>query len=71
LITLTGHGTYDDETGLLRELAAGSSTAFDSIYKKYYEAVRANIFRIMRDEEATDDIQQEVFISSWEKRGQF
>ena len=60
-----------DENILLGQLAEGSSAAFDSIYFRYFEAVRANIFKIVRDEEMTNDIIQEVFISLWGKREKF
>jgi len=33
--------------------------------------VRANIFKIVRDEDMTDDILQEVFITLWDKREKF
>jgi RNA polymerase sigma-70 factor (family 1) len=60
-----------NEPALLQELAQGSAAAFDMIYLHYYEAVRANIFKIVRDDQTTDDILQEVFISCWEKREKF
>ena len=60
-----------DENVLLGQLAEGSTAAFDSIYYRYFEAVRANIFKIVRDPEMTDDILQEVFISLWDKRSTF
>ncbi|MBO9631574.1 MAG: sigma-70 family RNA polymerase sigma factor [Chitinophagaceae bacterium] len=51
-------------------MAAGSSLAFDTLYYRYFESVRANILRITRNETATDDILQEVFIQLWERRKQ-
>ena len=64
------HQPYDENV-LLGQLAEGSSAAFDSIYYRYFEAVRANIFKIVRDHEMTNDILQEVFISLWNKRSTF
>jgi RNA polymerase sigma-70 factor (ECF subfamily) len=60
-----------NEVELLVELAEGSATAFDILYYRYYEPVRANIFKILRDDAATDDLLQEVFISLWERRKKF
>ena len=42
--------------------------AFDGLYWKYHEAVYANIFKLIKDGEATKDILQEVFLTLWEKR---
>ena len=60
-----------NEANTIQKLAAGSAAAFDILYYKYYEPVRGNVFKIMRDEAITDDILQEVFISLWDKRKQF
>lgn len=56
------------EDYLLKQLAEGSAVAFEALYYRYYQPVRDNIFRITRNEEATDDILQEVFVRLWEKR---
>ena len=53
------------------QLVEGFTSAFDSIYYRYHQAVRANIFKIVRDPEMTDDILQEVFISLWDRRTTF
>ena len=53
------------------QLVEGFTSAFDSIYFRYNQAVRANIFKIVRDPEMTDDILQEVFISLWDRRTTF
>jgi RNA polymerase sigma-70 factor (family 1) len=42
--------------------------AFDALYQKYHQAIYANILKITKDENATQDILQEVFIALWEKR---
>ena len=64
------HQLYNENI-LLGQLAEGSAAAFDSIYYRYLEAVRANIFKIVRDHEMTNDILQEVFISLWNNREKF
>lgn len=64
------HDTYN-ESEVLKSLAEGSAMAFDNLYHRYYEAVRANIFKVVRNDETTDDLLQEVFITLWEKRERF
>ena len=51
---------YHNEFDLLQDLAKGSTAAFDTLYYRYYEAVRANVFKILCDDAITDDILQEV-----------
>ena len=58
--------TVDSE--LLSRLQNGEVQAFDELYWKYHRAVYANIFKLVKDSEATKDICQEVFITLWEKR---
>ena len=65
-----GTNNYN-EPELIRGLAAGSATAFDSLYHRYYEPVRSNIFKVVRNEEVTDDLLQDVFSRLWEKRESF
>ena len=42
--------------------------AFDTLYYKYYKAVFANIFKIVQQQEAAEDILQDVFAALWENR---
>lgn len=42
--------------------------AFDALYWKYHKLVYANIFKLIKDTEATKDILQDVFVTLWEKR---
>ena len=42
--------------------------AFDQLYFKYHQPVYKNILKIIKDQEAAEDILQEVFIKFWEKR---
>jgi hypothetical protein len=67
---LTDHTSYHEEDAVAA-LAAGKTDAFDRIYYHYYKAVRANIFKIVKDESMTDDILSEVFINLWDKRERF
>ena len=58
---------HDDKAlGVL--LSKDDVGAFDSLYYKYYRAVFANIFKLVRQQEAAEDLLQEVFATLWEKR---
>jgi len=49
-------------------LRRGEVAAFDALYQKYHRLVYANIFKLVKEAEATEDILQEVFIALWENR---
>jgi RNA polymerase sigma factor (sigma-70 family) len=49
-------------------LRLGEVQAFDALYGKYHRLVYANIFKLVKEAEATEDILQEVFIALWENR---
>lgn len=59
--------THSDREYVLR-LLADDVEAFDALYRRYNQPLYANIFKLTRDAEATQDILQEVFIVLWEKR---
>lgn len=42
--------------------------AFDSLYHQYHHAVYANILKIVQQQEAAEDLLQEVFMALWENR---
>ena len=42
--------------------------SFDALYYKYHNSVFANIFKLIKHQEAAEDILQEVFASLWENR---
>lgn len=46
----------------------GDIGAFDLLYHKYRLAIYKNVFKLVKDATATEDILQEVFIKLWEKR---
>jgi RNA polymerase sigma-70 factor (family 1) len=47
----------------------GDIRAFDDLYYKYHTAVFSNIFKLVRQQEAAEDILQDVFAALWENRG--
>lgn len=62
--------TFHEPT-LVKEMAGGSSAAFQTLYYRYFEAVRLNVLKITGDEAMTEDILQEVFSGLWDKRERF
>lgn len=56
------------EYELAIRLQKGDVTAFDIIYRKYQNSIFLNIFKLTRDEEASRDILQEVFVVLWTNR---
>ena len=45
-----------------------SVSVFDGLYHQYHHAVYSNIRKLIRQEEAAEDILQEVFLALWENR---
>lgn len=43
-------------------------SGFDALYHQYHQAVYANIWKIVKQHEAAEDILQEVFLALWENR---
>ncbi len=56
------------ESDELVALAAGDVSAFDSLYKRHYRAVYANILELVKSPEYAEDILQDVFVSLWQNR---
>jgi RNA polymerase sigma-70 factor (ECF subfamily) len=56
------------EISLLHDLAGGSFAAFETLYHQYKQAVYANIYKMVRQPEAAEDILQEVFLALWQNR---
>lgn len=53
---------------LASSLAKGSVDAFRAFYDRYHHPVYANILKIVRQPEYSEDILQEVFVALWENR---
>lgn len=58
----------DDDTRLSAQLSSGDITAFNALYYKYYKAVFANVFKLVQQQQAAEDILQEVFEALWVNR---
>lgn len=58
---------YSDED-LMRELRAGNMLAFDALYKKYSGRLYKFGISLLKSEEETENLIQEVFIALWLNR---
>jgi RNA polymerase sigma factor (sigma-70 family) len=58
----------NDDTRLSAQLSKDDVTAFDALYYKYHRAIFANIFKLVQQQQATEDILQDVFASLWINR---
>jgi len=58
----------DTDSKLNAGLIRDDVRAFDALYLKYYNAVLANIFKLVKQQEAAEDILQDVFAALWVNR---
>lgn len=58
----------DKAEDLALRLSKGDKEAFSVIFKKYYGKVRLFILSMLKDEAATQDLVQDVFVKLWDKR---
>lgn len=57
------------EKNQLLQLKAGSYSAFDTLYNRYFNLLYGFVFRLTRSHDATKNIVQEAFIKVWIHRG--
>jgi len=60
-----------DDIQLTVALTRDDVSAFDALYYKYHNAVFANIYKLIRQQEAAEDVLQDVFTALWENRKNF
>ncbi|AIM36839.1 hypothetical protein KO02_09110 [Sphingobacterium sp. ML3W] len=58
---------YEDKI-LITRLKNSNIEAFNAIYWKYQSRLYANIYKLLKNSDATKDILQDVFVTLWEKR---
>lgn len=61
---------FIDDTELMDRLRAGDDLALKVIYKKYWSLLYNSAFNMLQDQQACEDIIQELFINLWNKREQ-
>ncbi len=59
-----------EDTELMDRLRAGDDLALKVIYKKYWNQLYTSAFNMLQDQQACEDIIQELFINLWNKREQ-
>jgi len=59
-------GTNDEE--IVRLLKLGDTAAYDLLYERYWKKLYVHVSNRIRDEEASKDIVQNVFINIWERK---
>ena len=55
---------------LLVDFQKGSERAFEEIHNRYFDRLFLHALKMLRDEEAAQDVVQEVFIAFWSKSRQ-
>ncbi|MBN9379679.1 MAG: sigma-70 family RNA polymerase sigma factor [Chitinophagaceae bacterium] len=53
---------------LLTAVDPAELSVFDTLYHQYHHAVYSNIYKLIGQKEAAEDILQEVFLALWERR---
>jgi len=56
---------------IIRHINRGDKKAFKDVFDHYFNALAAFGFKYVSDQFVAEDLVQEVFISMWEKRGDF
>lgn len=59
-----------EEKALLGLLKKGNSEAFDKLYKAYSPRIFGRLIRLLGDEDAAEEMLQDLFFRLWEKRNQ-
>ncbi len=49
-------------------MKAGDEHALTHIYNKYWEGLYASVHNVLKDQQASEDIIQDIFIKLWDKR---
>lgn len=59
-----------EDVELMGRMRSGDDIALKLIYKKYWNQLYSSAFNILRDQQACEDIIQDIFINLWNKREQ-
>jgi len=57
----------DDEIALLRRVAQGDRRGFEELYDRFSRVLFSTAYRVLNNQEATEDVLQDVFVQIWEK----
>lgn len=56
-----------DDIALLQRVAGGDRQGLEELYDKFSNVLFTVAFRVLNDQQATEDVLQDVFIQIWEK----
>lgn len=59
------HMELESDQELISRIQERDATAFETLFARYSEAIRRHAARMVRDENAAEDIVQEVFLRVW------
>ena len=59
-----------EDKDLMERLRGGDDLALKLIYKKYWNQLFSSAYKMLQDQQACEDIIQELFINLWNKREQ-
>jgi RNA polymerase sigma-70 factor (ECF subfamily) len=60
-----------DDEGLLKQISAGQSDAFEALYSRYADLVFSVALRVVSEPQTAQDVTQEVFLRVWRQPGLF
>ena len=60
----------ETEQSYLLAIREGSNSAFETVFRTYYDDLSRYAFSILKKSEESEDLVQQVFVNFWEKREQ-
>jgi RNA polymerase sigma-70 factor (family 1) len=60
--------SFYDEQELLSQLKAGNKATFTRLYELYSQPLYLNLLKLLKSEQAAEEILQNIFLIVWEKR---
>ena len=59
--------SFNDDC-LIALLKEGRNDAFDEIYRRYHKGIYQNIFKLVKNKTASEDLVQDTFIAFWQNK---
>ena len=60
-----------EEVDLITRTADGDHESFEKIYQRYSGVIFSTAYRILNDQQAAEDVMQDVFVQIWDKAGTY
>ncbi len=60
-------GNHQEEIELLRRIGQGDRASFEQFYDRFSRVLFSIAYRLLRNEQAAEDVLQEVFVQIWKK----